>query len=168
MKQPTVKNRHRNLSLRYLTGMWPVRMLRALPITRPLKYEKTSPVLDEQGPWLCFLTFPPVENTGFPWGCWDIFYTTQTIQKAQILTNTFVFLAYCSRHAVSRGIKYFRYGLWVNWIACDIQEEVSIGYLEVPSWPYYETLIWTAIFFKALIPKHRFGYHCRKWSALLP
>lgn len=40
--------------------------------------------------------------------------------------------------------------------ACDIQEEVSIGYLEASSWPDYETLILTTIFFKGDIDYHIF------------
>lgn len=117
--------------------------------------------------WFVPLFPPPVQNTGFPWGCWDLFYTTWTVQKAQVFTNTCVSLAYCLWHADSQGMKYFPYSLWVKYIASDIQEEVSIGYLKVPSWPYCDTSIWTITSFKGLIPKSIFGYHCRKWSTLL-
>lgn len=65
-----------------------------------------------KGLWFVSLFPPPQQKRGFPWGHWDIFYTTWTIQKAQIFTDAFVTLAYCLRHAVSRGIKYFHYGLW--------------------------------------------------------
>lgn len=62
--------------------------------------------------WFVSLFPSPEQNRGFPWGHWYIFYTTWTIQKAQIFTNVFVTLAYCLQPAVSRGIKYFHYGLW--------------------------------------------------------
>lgn len=88
--------------------------------------------------WFVPLFPPPVENTGFPWGHWDIFYTTWTVQKAQVFTDTRVSLAYCLWHADSQGMKYFPYGLWVKYIVSDIQEEVSIRLFKGP----FLALLW--------------------------
>lgn len=72
--------------------------------------KKRLPLFEmSKGLWFISLFPPPEQNRGFPWGHWDLFYSTWIIQKAQIFSNAFVALAYCSQHA---GIQYFYYGLW--------------------------------------------------------
>lgn len=55
----------------------------------------------------------------------------------------------------------------VSGTACDIQKEISTGYLEASSWPDYETLMLTTKFFKGLIPSNIFVHNTRKLNNLL-
>lgn len=156
-RDPVFKNCNRNLPLRHLTGVRSVhtdhqivQIWRDLPcvrIARSLVFISLLP--------------PPIQNTGFTWGYWGIFYTPWAIQKGQIFTNIFIFLAYCLWYAVYQGKKYFHYGLWVKRIACDIQEKAPLL-----------ALLWNFDMnyhiFKSLIPKNIFLYYCKKWSNLLP
>lgn len=86
---PLFKNCNRNLPLRYLTGMWPVHMLKALPdqTWKDLPYVRWG---------RAFGLFPYVPSTDhwFSLGPLDLFYTTWTTEKPWIFTDTFVSVAY--------------------------------------------------------------------------